>query len=116
MYQEVRRRDPDGLITNQFLEWECTIHYQATELAYNPHYGEYECYICHDLFRHTLNHPDISKTCTTARTDPVPKNLPHSPDLSTTWKANLAVSCGSRPFRMACEDLSPRLDASDFIE
>ncbi|XEV05266.1 hypothetical protein FSHL1_010553 [Fusarium sambucinum] len=51
MYQEVRRRDPDGIITNHFLEWQPTIHYQATELAYNPYLGEYECYLCHDSFR-----------------------------------------------------------------
>ncbi|RBR21359.1 uncharacterized protein FIESC28_04896 [Fusarium coffeatum] len=50
LYQEVKKRDPDGLITNQFLKWEPTVHYQATELAFNSYYGEYECYICHDLF------------------------------------------------------------------
>lgn len=50
LYQEVKKRDPDGLITNQFLKWEPTVHYQATELAFSSYYGEYECYICHDLF------------------------------------------------------------------
>ncbi|KAG5658575.1 hypothetical protein KAF25_010756 [Fusarium avenaceum] len=52
LYQEIRRRDPDGFISNKFLEWHGAVSYEATALAYNPKYGQYECYICHDLFRH----------------------------------------------------------------
>ncbi|KAF4954854.1 hypothetical protein FGADI_4956 [Fusarium gaditjirri] len=51
LYQEVRRRDPNGFVCNKLLEWHGTVSYQATSLAFNSRYGQYECYFCGDLFR-----------------------------------------------------------------
>ncbi|KAF4415801.1 hypothetical protein FACUT_13114 [Fusarium acutatum] len=51
LHQEVRRRDPTGSICNRLLVWQETVTYQATALAFNIHYGQYECYFCGDLFR-----------------------------------------------------------------
>ncbi|EEU40700.1 uncharacterized protein NECHADRAFT_32278, partial [Fusarium vanettenii 77-13-4] len=52
LYREIRRRDPNGYISNKFLEWHGTTTYEATQLAWNPRYRQYECYLCHTLFRH----------------------------------------------------------------
>ncbi|KAF4974952.1 hypothetical protein FZEAL_8215 [Fusarium zealandicum] len=52
LYKEIRRCDPNGVISNRFLEWNGTISYEATELAWNRRYQQYECYLCHTLFKH----------------------------------------------------------------
>ncbi|KAK2696614.1 hypothetical protein QWA68_004719 [Fusarium oxysporum] len=51
LYQEVRRRDPNGFVCNKLLEWHGTVSYHATSVAFNSRYGQYECYFCGDLFR-----------------------------------------------------------------
>ncbi|KAF5624906.1 hypothetical protein F52700_9281 [Fusarium sp. NRRL 52700] len=51
LYEEVRRRDPYGSICNRLPEWQGTVPYRTTALAFNTQYGKYECYFCGDLFR-----------------------------------------------------------------
>ncbi|KAM5347854.1 hypothetical protein ACJ41O_007678 [Fusarium nematophilum] len=59
LYREIRRRDPNGCISNNnLLEWHgASTTYEATQRAWNPRHGQYECYLCHSLFRslHGLN-------------------------------------------------------------
>ncbi|KAK1990327.1 hypothetical protein LX36DRAFT_648018 [Colletotrichum falcatum] len=50
LYRAVRRRDPNGLISNQLLEWHGSPTYTATERAYNAAARAYECYLCHRHF------------------------------------------------------------------
>ncbi|KAJ0160502.1 MDS1 and EVI1 complex locus protein EVI1 [Colletotrichum tanaceti] len=52
LYEAVRRRDPNGLISKQLLEWHDspTYEYAATSLTYNHAAGAFECYLCHRLF------------------------------------------------------------------
>lgn len=53
LYEAVQRRDPDGVITKKLLADSnpVNMHYEATELAYNPAERSYECYLCGRLFR-----------------------------------------------------------------
>ncbi|KAF4446724.1 hypothetical protein F53441_9657 [Fusarium austroafricanum] len=50
LYEAVRRRDPNGIISKKLLTWSGTISYEATEKAWNYKVGAYECYLCHRLF------------------------------------------------------------------
>jgi len=63
LYEAVRRRDPNGIISKKLLTWPGSTSYEATERAWNYRVGAYECYLCHRLFRqlahlnHHLNSP-----------------------------------------------------------
>ncbi|KAK1585442.1 uncharacterized protein LY79DRAFT_268288 [Colletotrichum navitas] len=50
LYQAVRQRDPNGLISKKLLEWHGSPTYKATERAYNSTVRAYECYLCHRHF------------------------------------------------------------------
>lgn len=50
LYEAVRRRDPNGIISKNLLTWSGNISYEATEKAWNSQVGAYECYFCHRLF------------------------------------------------------------------
>ncbi|KZL64275.1 zinc finger protein [Colletotrichum incanum] len=57
LYEAVRRRDPNGIISKNLLEWRSSPTYTAIERAYNKAANAYECYLCHRLFStlHGLN-------------------------------------------------------------
>ncbi|KAI8710587.1 Zinc finger, double-stranded RNA binding protein [Fusarium sp. LHS14.1] len=50
LYEAVRRRDPNGIISKKLLTWSVTVSYEATDKAWNYHVGAYECYLCHRPF------------------------------------------------------------------
>ncbi|KAK1977069.1 zinc finger protein [Colletotrichum cereale] len=50
LYEAVRQRDPQGLISKNLLDWHGSPTYRATERAYNPDVDAYECYLCHRHF------------------------------------------------------------------
>ncbi|KAK6209831.1 zinc finger protein [Colletotrichum tabaci] len=50
LYEAVRRRDPNGLLSKRLLEWHASPTYTATDLTYNDAARAYECYLCHRLF------------------------------------------------------------------
>ncbi|TDZ36395.1 hypothetical protein C8035_v001721 [Colletotrichum spinosum] len=49
LYQAVRQRDPNGIISKKLLEYH-TPSYVVSEKAYNQSLRAYECYMCHRLF------------------------------------------------------------------
>ncbi|KAH7150369.1 hypothetical protein B0J13DRAFT_287648 [Dactylonectria estremocensis] len=50
LYRAVRERDPQGIISNKFLEWYGSRTFEATEMSFNTNLNAYECYLCHRLF------------------------------------------------------------------
>ncbi|KID93622.1 Zinc finger, double-stranded RNA binding protein, partial [Metarhizium majus ARSEF 297] len=50
LYEAVRRRDPNGIISKKLLTWSATTSYQATEKAWNSIAEAYQCYLCARLF------------------------------------------------------------------
>ncbi|GJC86082.1 PR domain zinc finger protein 16 [Colletotrichum liriopes] len=50
LYEAVRQRDPNGIISKNLLEWHSSPTYTATERAHNATANAYECYLCHRLF------------------------------------------------------------------
>ncbi|KAK1621674.1 hypothetical protein BDP81DRAFT_411867 [Colletotrichum phormii] len=65
LYQAVRARDPNGVISKKLLEWHASPTYPpgeqhnnptytATDRTHNYHIGAYECCLCHRAFS-TLN-------------------------------------------------------------
>jgi uncharacterized CHY-type Zn-finger protein len=49
IYAELRRRDPNGVVTNKLLEWKGDPSYSASGQTWNGSF--YECYICHNEFQ-----------------------------------------------------------------
>ena len=47
IYKELRQRDPNGMITNNLLEWHGETTWSSTS-AWNG--NQYECYLCHRQF------------------------------------------------------------------
>lgn len=50
LYEAVRRRDPNSVISKKLLTWSGTTSYEATERTWNCFVEAYECYLCHRLF------------------------------------------------------------------
>ncbi|KAK3896692.1 hypothetical protein C8A05DRAFT_39760 [Staphylotrichum tortipilum] len=50
LYKYVRSKDPNGVITNNLIDWYGSTQYEATDSAYNYRRGGWECYLCHRLF------------------------------------------------------------------
>ncbi|RGP69239.1 zinc finger protein [Fusarium longipes] len=51
IYKFIRSKDPNGAITNNLIGWHgSTVHYEASDLAFNHRCGAWECYLCHRLF------------------------------------------------------------------
>jgi phage FluMu protein Com len=48
---EVRRRDPNHIITKKLLTYHTESSITATSASWNPRIGMYECYLCHKGFR-----------------------------------------------------------------
>lgn len=57
VFQIVREKDPSGVISKKLIDWTASDLYQATEKAWNPEKGAYECYLCNRTFSklHSLN-------------------------------------------------------------
>ncbi|KAL5936775.1 hypothetical protein ACKVV1_011469, partial [Pyricularia oryzae] len=51
LYDEIRRRDPNNILTNKLLMWQDTDTYEATEKAWNANANGFECYFCHRSFK-----------------------------------------------------------------
>ncbi|KAF9869302.1 hypothetical protein CkaCkLH20_13219 [Colletotrichum karsti] len=50
LYEAVRSRDPNGVLSKKLLEWNGTLTFTATEKTWNPKHRAYECYLCHRHF------------------------------------------------------------------
>ena len=50
LYEAVRSRDPNGIISKKLLAWSGTTSYEATNKAWNPVTKAYQCYLCGGLF------------------------------------------------------------------
>ncbi|EJP61119.1 zinc finger protein [Beauveria bassiana ARSEF 2860] len=50
LYEAVRRRDPNGIISKKLLTWTGSTSYEATEKASNSAVDAYQCYLCARLF------------------------------------------------------------------
>ncbi|KAJ0160501.1 hypothetical protein CTA2_7847 [Colletotrichum tanaceti] len=50
LYEIIRRRDPNGLISERLQGLSASPMYTATERAYNTAASAYQCYLCHRLF------------------------------------------------------------------
>ncbi|KAF0320261.1 hypothetical protein GQ607_012523 [Colletotrichum asianum] len=51
LYEAVRRRDPNGIISKKLLAWPGSTTYAATAKTWNPKVRAYECYLCHNRYR-----------------------------------------------------------------
>ncbi|POR35454.1 Uncharacterized protein TPAR_04355 [Tolypocladium paradoxum] len=49
IYELVRSKDPNGLISKNLIGWTGSYRYEATEKTWNGY--AYECYLCHRTFR-----------------------------------------------------------------
>lgn len=50
VYRIVRQKDPSGVISKKLIGWTGSESYQATDRAWNPYEGAYECYFCTRTF------------------------------------------------------------------
>ncbi|TID02055.1 hypothetical protein CH35J_004629 [Colletotrichum higginsianum] len=50
LYETIRRRDPNGLISKRLQGLSASPMYTATERAYNTAASAYQCYLCHRYF------------------------------------------------------------------
>ncbi|GAB0145854.1 hypothetical protein EsHS_00006273 [Epichloe bromicola] len=50
LYEAIRSRDPNGIITEKLLSWSGATSHEATERAWNSVYEAYQCYFCGRLF------------------------------------------------------------------
>ncbi|KAK8149295.1 hypothetical protein G3M48_007544 [Beauveria asiatica] len=56
LYEAVRRRDPDGIISKKLLTWTGSTSYEATEKAWNSAVDAYQCYLCARPFDAEFHH------------------------------------------------------------
>ncbi|KAF6796953.1 zinc finger protein [Colletotrichum sojae] len=50
VYEAVKRRDPNGLLTERLLEWSGSGGFAATLKSWNASAGAFECFLCKRLF------------------------------------------------------------------
>ncbi|KAL0929921.1 zinc finger protein [Colletotrichum truncatum] len=51
VYEAVRRKDPNDLLTERLLEWSVPSSFEATHKSYNAQAEAFECFLCGNLFK-----------------------------------------------------------------